>query len=128
APMALCTVSAVRPWARAIRDRVERRQMPPWFIDRNIGIQHYKNDPSLSDREIATIVKWVDSGAPQGNPAEMPPLPQFGSADGWDIGGPDVVVRYPAYTVPATGPDLYPNVYAKFGTTEDRYIKAIQSR
>jgi len=128
APMALVTYSDVRPWARAIKDRVARRQMPPWFIDRHIGIQQYKNDPSLSDIEIATIVGWVDAGAPQGNPAEMPPAPQFGSHDGWDIGVPDVVVRYPAYTVPATGPDLYPNVYAKFGTTEDRYIKAIQSR
>jgi hypothetical protein len=128
APMALLTYGDVRPWARAIKDRVARRQMPPWFIDRNIGIQHYKNDPSLTDDEIATIVRWVDSGAPQGNAGDMPALPQFGNRDGWDIGVPDVVVRYPAYTVPATGPDLYPNVYAKFGTTEDRYIKAIQSR
>jgi hypothetical protein len=74
-------------------------------------------------------VKWVDLGAPQGNPADMPPLPQFAAAaGGWDIGVPDLIVRYPAYTVPATGPDLYGSLYAPFGTTEDRYIKAIQSR
>jgi hypothetical protein len=129
APMALLTYNDVRPWARAIKERVARRQMPPWFLDRNIGIQHYKNDPSLSEQEIATIVKWVDLGAPQGNPAEMPPLPQFaGGDDGWDIGVPDLIVRYPAYVVPATGPDLYGSLYTPLGTTEDRYVKAIQSR
>jgi hypothetical protein len=129
APMTLLTYDDVRPWARAIKDRVVRRQMPPWFLDRHIGIQKYKNDPSLSEDEIATIAKWVDQGAPRGNPADMPPVPQFSAADGsWDIGKPDLVVRYPPYTVPATGPDLYLSLYAPFGTTEDRYIKAIQSR
>jgi hypothetical protein len=128
APMVLMTYNDVRPWARAIKDRVARRQMPPWFLDRHIGIQQYKNDPSLADEEIRTIVKWVDAGAPQGDPADMPALPQWSAADGWDIGEPDLIVRYPAYTVPATGPDLYGSLYAPFGTTEDRYIKAIQSR
>jgi len=128
APMVLSTYNDARPWARAIKDRVVKREMPPWFLDRNIGIQKYKNDPSLSEGEIATIVKWVDSGAPQGNPADMPPLPQFSSGNVWDIGKPDLIVRYPTYTVPATGPDLYGSLYAPFGTEEDGYIKAIQSR
>jgi hypothetical protein len=128
APMSLLTYGDVRPWARAIKDRVARRQMPPWFLDRHIGIQRYKNDPSLTDEEISTIVKWVDAGAPQGDPADMPPLPRFSTTDVWDIGTPDLIVRYPAYTVPATGPDLYLSLYAPFGTKEDRYIKAIQSR
>jgi hypothetical protein len=128
APMSLITYNDVRPWARAVKDRVARRQMPPWFLDRHIGIQQYKNDPSLSDAEIATIVKWVDAGAPQGKPEDTPPAPRFSAANVWDIGTPDVIVRFPAYTVPATGPDLYLSLYAPFGTTEDRYIKAIQSR
>ena len=47
--------------------------MPPWYVEKNIGIQQFQNDPSLSDDEIATIAKWADSGAPRGNPADMPP-------------------------------------------------------
>ena len=128
APMALVTYEDVRPWARAVKDRVARRQMPPWFLDRNIGIQKFKNDPSLSETEIATIAKWVDAGAPRGNATDMPPLPDFSTGGGWDIGKPDLIVRYPTYSVPATGPDLYGSLYASIGTTEDRYIKAIQSR
>src|SRR4051812_22505952 len=71
APMSLLTYQDARPWARSIKTKVSSREMPPWFIDRNVGIQKFKNDPSLSEKEIDTIVKWVDSGAPQGNPADM---------------------------------------------------------
>src|SRR6201997_4874521 len=62
APMSLLTYNDARPWARAMKERVSKREMPPWFVDKTIGIQKYKNDPSLSDGEIATIVKWVDAG------------------------------------------------------------------
>src|SRR6266849_1697279 len=70
APMSLLTYNDARPWAQSMKQRVSKREMPPWFLDKTIGIQKYKNDPSLSDSEIATIVKWVDGGAPQGNPAD----------------------------------------------------------
>jgi hypothetical protein len=126
--MSLVTYEDARPWARAIKTRVASREMPPWHIDRNVGIQKFKNDPSLSDEEIATIVKWVDSGVPRGNQADMPPPRQFADGSEWAFGKPDLVVRFPAYRVPATGPDLYPNVYASLGLTEDRYIKAIETR
>jgi hypothetical protein len=102
--------------------------MPPWHIDRNIGIQKFKDDPSLSDGEIATIVKWVDSGAPRGNPADMPPLRQFGKADEWQIGTPDLIVKYPPYKVPAAGPDLFGSLYTAIDLKEDRYIKAIETK
>jgi hypothetical protein len=128
APMSLLTYNDARPWARSIKQRVSRREMPPWFLDKTIGIQKYKNDPSLSDAEIATIVKWVDAGAPQGNTADMPPMPKLEDLSTWRIGTPDLVVKYPAFTMPAAGPDLYGTLEAPFGTTEDRYIKAIQSR
>lgn len=128
APMSLTSYAEVRPWARAIKERVTKREMPPWFLDKHIGIQKYKNDPSLSDAEIDTIVKWVDGGAPQGNPADMPKLPAAEDASTWKIGTPDLVVNYPTFHMPATGPDLYGTLEAPFGTTEDRYIKAIQSR
>ena len=71
APMSLITYNEVRPWAKSIKQRTllrdKRGAMPPWFIEKNIGIQHYRNDPSLSDLELAKIVKWADSGAPEGN-------------------------------------------------------------
>ena len=128
APMSLLTYNDARPWARAMKERTSKREMPPWFIDRTIGIQKYKNDPSLSDAEIATIAKWVDAGAPQGNPADMPQQPKMEDVSAWRIGTPDLIVHYPAYKMPATGPDLYGTLEAPFGLTEDRYIQAIQSR
>src|ERR671936_2265382 len=72
APMSLITYEDARPWARAIAARVEARQMPPWHIDKTIGIQKFKNDRSLSDDQIDTILRWVAAGAPQGDPKQMP--------------------------------------------------------
>src|SRR5919206_3364139 len=72
APMSLVTYEETRPWAKAIRERVITRNMPPWHIDQTVGIQHFQNDRSLSDAQIATIVRWVDSGAPLGDPKAMP--------------------------------------------------------
>ena len=72
APMSLLTYKDARPWARSIQAKVVLRLMPPWHIDRNVGINRFKDDPSLSDAEIATISKWVDEGAPEGKPADMP--------------------------------------------------------
>jgi len=128
APMSLLTYNDARPWARAMKERTSKREMPPWFLDKTIGIQKYKNDPSLSDAEIATIARWVDAGAPQGNPADMPQQPKMEEVSAWRIGTPDLIVHYPAYKMPATGPDLYGTLEAPFGLTEDRYIQAIQSR
>ncbi len=128
APMSLITYQEVRPWARSIRNKVETRAMPPWHLDRRIGIQDFKNDPSLSDAEIATILRWVDSGAPQGNPADTPLPPIFADADAWQIGEPDLVVRFPAHTVPDAGPDIFGNLLADFDLDEDRYITSIQTR
>ncbi len=128
APMSLMTYEDARPWVRSIKARVAARDMPPWHLDRNVGIQQFKNDPSLTDEEIETIVKWVDAGAPRGNPADMPPPRQFAEGSEWQIGKPDLVVRFPAYKVPATGPDLFPNVFTDMNLAEDRYIRAIQTR
>ena len=128
APMSLLSYSDARPWAQSIKMRVSKREMPPWFLDKTIGIQKYKNDPSLSDDEITTIVKWADAGAPQGNAADMPAMPKLEDVSAWRIGKPDLIVQYPPYKMRATGADLYGILTAPFGTTEDRYIKAIQSR
>src|SRR5580658_8796213 len=72
APMSLMTYNEARPWAKSIKEHVATRDMPPWHLDKTVGIRHYKNDRSLSDAEIATVVRWVDNGAPQGDPADMP--------------------------------------------------------
>src|SRR5881409_2668126 len=72
APMSLITYQDARPWARSMKERVATRQMPPWHIDRSVGVQKFKNDMSLTDEEVETIVKWVDQGAVQGNPGDLP--------------------------------------------------------
>lgn len=127
APMSLMTYEQARPWAKAIKQRVSAREMPPWFIDRNIGVQHFANDESLSDEEIATIVKWVDSGAPQGNPADMPAPRQFASDQEWQFGKPDLIITLPKdVIVKAHGADWWPDILVDPGLTEDRYVKAVQ--
>ena len=127
--MSLLTYEEVRPWARAIQRRTAAREMPPWFIERNIGIQRFKDDPSLSDEEIAKIAKWVDSGSARGNPADMPPPLKFANAAEWSFGKPDLVVSTKVVTVKAVAPDLQADIDpVPLGLTEDRYVKAVQVR
>jgi hypothetical protein len=129
APMSLMTYQDVRPWARAIAERVSRREMPPWYIDRNVGIRKFRNDPSLSDAEIETIVRWTDAGAPQGDPADLPPPRTFEPIDKWHIGPPDFVVTLPQdLIVPAAAADRWVNVVVDTGLTEDRYIQAVETK
>jgi hypothetical protein len=125
APMSLLTYQEVRPWVRAIKARVSARQMPPWHIDRSIG--EYLDDPSLTDKEIDTIARWVDGGAPQGNPADAPKPLEFKPVDDWVFGEPDLVVTMEkGFTIPATGPDFTPSEVVDPKITEDRYVKWIQ--
>jgi hypothetical protein len=133
APMSLVTYEEVRPWARAIKTRTglgpRAGVMPPWFVEREIGIQHFKDDPSLSPEEIATIARWVDSGAPLGNPADMPRPRDFASDGGWTLGQPDLVVKSPTVTVPAVGPDKWGSLgLVPTGLTEDRYVASVEVR
>jgi hypothetical protein len=129
APMSLLTYEDARPWARSIRQKVAGREMPPWFIDRNIGIQKFKGDSSLTDAEVATITKWVDNGAPMGNPADMPPLKQFADQVKWKMGTPDVIIKMPKpYKLAATGPDNFVDVLVDPGFKEDVYVSAIETK
>jgi hypothetical protein len=128
APMSLLTYNDVRPWAQSIKAKVLSREMPPWHVDRNVGIAKFKDDPSLSDAEIATIVNWVDQRAPLGNPADMPPPRQFDALDAWHIGKPDLIVTAPLHTVPAAGADWWGDYIVPTGLTEDRYIKAVEAK
>ena len=131
APMSLITYEEVRPWARSIRQRTGLRNtmgvMPPWFIEKGVGIQAFKDDISLSEAEIETIAAWVDSGAPRGNPADLPPARVFAGADEWDIGEPDLIVDSPSITMAAEAPDWWGALApTPTGLEEDRYVSAVQ--
>src|SRR5579862_7067267 len=129
APMSLLTYKDARPWAKAIRQKVAAREMPPWFIDKNVGVRSFKDDPSLSEKEIATISAWVDAGAPEGAAADMPPARSFAAADEWHIGKPDLIVSMPVtFTVKPENSDWWGNFLTDSGLTEDRYLKAVETR
>ena len=127
APMSLMTYQESRPWARSIKQKVMAREMPPWHIDKNVGIQSIKGDRSLTDSEIDTIVRWVDAGAPMGNPADMPEPVELQDFGAWTI-EPDVIVTSPPHTVPASAGDWWGDYIVESGITEDRYIQAIQTK
>ena len=133
APMSLVTYEEVRPWARAIKQRTglgpRAGVMPPWYIEKNIGIQHYKDDPSLSESEIAKVAKWADSGAPRGNAADMPKAIDFGDGSDWRIGKPDLVVSSDELLVKGNAPDWWGEIKSiPTGLTEDRYVSAVEIR
>ena len=133
APMSLLTYEETRPWARAMKYRTGRvgkpDVMPPWYIEKSIGIQHYKGDISLSDNEIATIAAWADSGAPRGDPAVGPAVATIVDASGWEIGEPDLVLTSPEIEVASTAPDWWgPMGETPTGLTTDRYVSAIEMR
>ncbi len=104
--------------------------MPPWFVDRTVGIQQFKDDPSLSDAEVAMIVKWVDSGAPAGNPADMPPPLKFEqNVQKWNIGTPDLIVPIPEPWVVEPGTaNQWVGFISETNLKEDRWIKAIETK
>jgi hypothetical protein len=131
APMSLQTYEEVRPWVRAIKQRTgigpRAGVMPPWYVEKNIGIQKFHNDPSLSDREIAMIARWVDSGAPRGNPADMPPPRAWDDSGKWAIGTPDLIVKTTDLVVKSTAPDWWGEIpRVSTGLTEDRYVTALE--
>src|ERR1700674_1829368 len=134
APMSLITFDEVRPWARSIRLKVSTRQMPPWHIDKGIGVQEFKNDISLTDGQINTIVNWIDQGAPQGNPADMPPPKPVDTALYWQAerdgyGAPDIVVKSVEQTMPAVHQDEWWRSVSDIpGLTEPRWVKMVEER
>ncbi len=131
-PMSLVTYQDARPWARSIKQRVESRQMPPWHIDRSVGVQKFKNDMALTDEQVATVVAWVDGGALEGNPADFKSRPVAttlfwqGERDGY--GAPDLVVRSPEYTMPAVSQDQWWRPVSDIPVTEPRWVKMVEIR
>jgi hypothetical protein len=125
APMALLSYADARPWASAIKQRVSTRAMPPWHADPAHG--KFRNDLRLSDREIDTIVRWVDGGAREGDRAALPPLPKF--PEGWQIGTPDAVIEMAQeFEVPASGEIPYQYFEVPTNFTEDKWMQAGEVR
>lgn len=130
APMPLVTYEQVRPWARAIKQRTglgpHAGVMPPWYVEKNIGIQQFKDDPSLTSAEIAAIATWADTGAPLGDPRHRPFATAYDDAE-WHIGKPDLIVRTPDLVVKANSPDWWGEIQpTPVGLTEDRYVYAVE--
>lgn len=123
APMSLITFDEARPWARAVKQKVMSREMPPWGADPHIG--KFANDPSLSDAEMATIAAWVDGGAPEGNRADTPKPPEF--VEGWAMGKPDLIFEMTEpFKVPADGTVPYTYVTIPTNLKEDVWIQGIE--
>ena len=134
APMSLVTYQETRPWARAIKARVADHTMPPWDIDKTVGVQKFKNDRSLSDAEVETIVRWVDAGAPQGDPKAMPAARAWPEDQGWNFAKlfgqkePDMIIKSHSFTMPAQSQDAWDKRMTPSGITEPRWVRAIEIR
>jgi mono/diheme cytochrome c family protein len=133
APMSLITYKDARPWAKSIKAKTGLRDkagsMPPWYVEKNIGIQKFKDDNSLSDLELAKIAKWVDSGAPEGDPRDLPPAKPVTDNTKWTLGQPDLVVKSQDVTVKAGAPDYWGELESMpTGLKEDRWVKSVEIR
>ena len=134
APMSLVTFEESRPWARSIKTRVSARQMPPWHLDKTVGIQQFTNDRSLNDDQIETIARWVDQGAPKGDPKDMPAPKQWPDDQSWNFAKmfgqtePDLIVKSTPWTQKAGQNDAWWKPQVESGLTEDRWVRAIEIR
>ena len=132
-PMSLMTYEDVRPWARAIRSKVVERVMPPWHMDKTVGIQEFQNDTSLSDAEIEVIAGWVDAGAPRGNVADLPPPVDWPDDNVWHMAerygrAPDLIVSSDPWTQSPQGQDQWWRPVVETGLVEDRWVTGIEVR
>lgn len=122
APMSLLSYEEARPWAKSIAKVVKDKTMPPWSGE---SPKHkWRNDISLSEKKIETILAWVEQGAPMGDKAELPPAPEF--SDGWKLGEPDHVITFNPVNVPASGDDLFPKQTIEVDFGEVKWIRAIE--
>jgi len=133
APMSLISFQEARPWARSIKERVATRQMPPWHIDPSVGVQKFKNDMSLTEEQVDTIVRWVDGGALQGDPKDLPPPVALVTDNGWKgerdgFGPPDLVIKSSEYVMPAQHQDVWYRPMSDIPITEPRWAKMVEIR
>lgn len=125
APFPLLTFQQARPWAKAMKEAVVLKKMPPWYADARYG--KFTNDRSLSPREVATLTAWADNGALEGDPKDLPPKTDY--VEGWSIPKPDVVIEFPrAFEIPANGAIEYQKVIVPTGFTEDKWVQFAEAR
>src|SRR5450755_1106357 len=125
APMVFTSYQAVRPWAKSIREKTVTRTMPPWLADPHVG--EFKNDRRLAQSDIDTIAAWVNAGAPEGDPKDLPAAPKF--TEGWNIGKPDQIFDFGVdFDVPADGVVAYQYFKVPSNFTEDRWVEAAEIR
>jgi hypothetical protein len=125
APFSLLTFQQARPWAKAMKEAVVLKKMPPWYADGRYG--EFTNDRSLSPREVATLAAWADNGAPEGDPRDLPAKIDY--VEGWSIPKPDVVIEFPrAFEIPASGTIEYQKVIMPTGFTEDKWVQFAEAR
>lgn len=123
--MSLLTYKEARPWARSIKEKVVTKEMPPWHADPRHG--EFANDRRLKQSQIDTIAAWVDQGAPEGNPKDLPAPPKF--VEGWTIGKPDIVLQMPdEFTLEASGPDEYQYFEVPTNFKEDVFVQMAEAR
>lgn len=131
APMSFLTYEETQPWAPLIKMRVAAREMPPWHINPYVGIQDFKNDRSLSEEQLETMIRWVDAGAPLGPLDKMPPPRQFPDPNRWQLsdvfgGQPDLVVKSAPYNLEAVTQDKWFQPIVETGLKEDRWVRGIE--
>jgi hypothetical protein len=131
-PMSLVTYNEVRRYASRIREKTAIRDrmgaMPPWYVEKDIGIQHFQNDNSLSDLDLALIQAWADNGAPEGNASDLPEPLEWVDGSEWTI-RPDLVVISEPIIVEGDAPDWWGEITSiPTGLEQDRYVKAVQVR
>jgi hypothetical protein len=125
APMSLLTYQQARPWAKAMKEAVLLKKMPPWPADPQVG--HFSNDRSLPAKDRDTLIAWVDGGAPEGNPKDLPKSAAF--VEGWNIGKPDRVIEMPKpFDVPASGTIDYQYVILPLNLTQDTWVQSAEAR
>jgi hypothetical protein len=125
APFSLLTYQDARPWAKAMKEAVRLKKMPPWFADPHYG--RFSNDRSMSQKDADTIADWADAGAPQGDPKDLPPALRF--EEGWSIPKPDLVIQPPmAFQIPASGTVEYQKIILPSGFTEDKWVQFAEAR
>jgi hypothetical protein len=124
-PFSMLTYEETRPWAAAMKEAVQRSKMPPWFADPHYG--NFSNANLLKQSEVDTIVGWANARAPEGDLKDMPPPIDW--VDGWQIGKPDLVIRFPMpFDVPSSGVVDYQHVIVPTGFTEDKWVQAAEVR
>ena len=132
APMSLLTYEQVRTYAPLIKMKVANRIMPPYHINRTVGIQGFKNDRGLTNEQIETIVTWVDQGAVYGDAADEPPPMEFPDPNRWQLadrfGEPDLIIKSEPYTLAAVTQDKWFRPTVETGLTEPRWVRAIEMK